>query len=144
MRMCHVTCVPVRAPVRSLCSHSRTGQRRVDIVIHCYLHVFTTLRQIKVADTFSSNVVFYTSFRSLVDRVVTSLAVVVSRGLSLAEAVVVFATCCCRGEVFPVPAADQPSSSSVVPAVPVPASPAPIRRSGRATRRPAWHKDYVM
>ncbi|XP_069109512.1 uncharacterized protein [Argopecten irradians] len=45
---------------------------------------------------------------------------------------------------FPVPAADQPSSSSVVPAVPVPASPVPIRRSGRATRRPAWHKDYVM
>ncbi|XP_069119347.1 uncharacterized protein [Argopecten irradians] len=37
-----------------------------------------------------------------------------------------------------------PSSSSVVPAVPVPASPVPIRRSGRATRRPAWHKDYVM
>ncbi|XP_069119348.1 uncharacterized protein [Argopecten irradians] len=57
---------------------------------------------------YCGKVVFYTSFRSLVDRVATSLAVVVSRGLSLAEAVVVYATCCCRGEVFPVPAADQP------------------------------------
>ncbi|XP_069128906.1 uncharacterized protein [Argopecten irradians] len=93
---------------------------------------------------YCGKVVFYTSFRSLVDRVATSLAVVVSRGLSLAEAVVVYATCCCRGEVFPVPAADQPSSSSVVPAVPVPASPVPIRRSGRATRRPAWHNGIML